>query len=98
MSIESTRNEDLPETSSATVRPAQAGLETKERSMRTKVYNSIVELLADGEWHPIDDLWKVTTEPADWLKILARDAHFEYEVSQAKIRLVSTPPTSSKTW
>jgi len=61
--------------------------------MRTKVYDSIVELLSDGEWHPTDELWKVTKEPADWLKILARDGHFEYDDFEGKIRLLSRPPT-----
>jgi len=64
--------------------------------MRTKVYDSIVELLSDGEWHPTDDLWRVTTEPADWLKILAGDSHFEYDDAEAKIRLLSTPARPSE--
>ena len=64
--------------------------------MRTKVYDSIVELLSDGKWHPTDDLWRVTTEPADWLKLLAHDHHFEVDASEAKIRLLSKPPTPAK--
>ena len=64
--------------------------------MRTKVYDSIVELLSDGEWHPTDDIWNVTTEPTDWVKILARDERFEYDASEAKIRLRSGPPNTSK--
>ena len=31
--------------------------------MRTKIYDSIVELLSEGEWHFTDELWKVSTEP-----------------------------------
>jgi len=64
--------------------------------MRTKVYDSIVELLSDGEWHPTDELWNVTKEPADWLKILAQDEHFEFDSSEGRIRLLSKPPTPAK--
>ena len=59
--------------------------------MRTKVYDAIVARLADGEWHSTDELWHVTSEPAEWVKILSRESNFEYDAEQARIRLLSPP-------
>jgi hypothetical protein len=64
--------------------------------MRTKIYNAIIELLSDGAWHPTDHLWRVTTEPVSWLKLLSRDPHFEYDASEAKIRLLSVPVAAAQ--
>src|SRR5262249_10451206 len=42
-----------------------------------------------------EELWAVTTRPAEWLTELSRDSHFEYDPSEAQIRLLSPPTKTS---
>jgi hypothetical protein len=54
---------------------------------RTSVYDSIVEWLADRDWHEIRDLERLTRFPDDWLKELRRDPAFDVDAQRGKIRL-----------
>ena len=64
--------------------------------MRTKVYDAIVTRLSDGEWHPTDELWNVTSEPAEWVRILSREPNFEYDAERARIRLITPEGGNTK--
>ncbi len=38
-------------------------------------YERIIELLGDGEWHPVDDLRLVTRYPDEWVRELRHEGH-----------------------
>jgi hypothetical protein len=55
--------------------------------MRTRVYNSIVQLLSDRRWHAATDLQHVTSYPTEWLRELEQDPRFDVDATSGKIRL-----------
>jgi hypothetical protein len=59
--------------------------------MRTKVYNSIVERMADLRWHDVRELEELTTQPEDLLRELKRDPRFDVDSNEGKIRLRAGP-------
>ena len=63
--------------------------------MRTRVYDSILELLSDGGWHWVADIWQVTKFPDHWARELAQDPRIEFDASRAMVRL--RPPAESAT-
>jgi len=57
--------------------------------VRTRVYNSIVDLLSDGKWHGIAEIGQVTTYVDDWVRVLEREPRFEFDAYRAMFRLRS---------
>jgi len=76
--------------------PNRAGENDREGLMRTNVYDAIAVRLSDGEWHPTDELWHVTSEPAEWVKILSREPNFEFDAEHGRIRMISPPRVPAK--
>ena len=55
--------------------------------MRTRVCTSILDLLSDGNWHWVADIWQVTKFPDHWARELSQDTRFEFDASRAMISL-----------
>ena len=55
--------------------------------MRTRIYNSIVDLLSDGSWHWLTEIGEVTAYPDRWVRLLAHDKTFEFDSTLTMIRL-----------
>ena len=45
-------------------------------------YQRVKDLLADGEWHDIEELKQVSSFPDRWLEELRHDGHFVMEDHQ----------------
>jgi hypothetical protein len=76
--------------------PAAGVATNRKEAMRTKTYDAIVVRLSDGKWHPIDELWDVTSDPAAWLKILSREPDFEFDPDNGRMRMLSSPRVGAK--
>ena len=55
--------------------------------MRTRVYDAIVALLSDRNWHWASEIGKVTAYHEEWLRELTKDPLFEFDGTNAMIRL-----------
>ena len=59
-----------------------------KRPKRHKVYDSIVERLADYGWHDVRELDELTRYPEHWLNELRRDPKFDVDGAKSRLRLV----------
>lgn len=53
---------------------------------RTKVYDSIVDWLADHRWHETRCLVRLTRFPEQWLAEIERDPAFEVDGGKVRLR------------
>ena len=59
-----------------------------QRKGRHKIYDAIVERLADHGWHDARELEELTHYPEHWLAELRRDPRFEVDTAKARLRLL----------
>jgi len=57
--------------------------------VRTRVYDSIVDLLSDGRWHWPAEIGHFTHYVDHWAKALEREPAIEFDATRAMIRLRS---------
>jgi hypothetical protein len=55
--------------------------------MRTRTFDAIVTLLADGEWHTPDELATETRYPERWIEELSRESLVEVEAQHGQVRV-----------
>jgi len=56
--------------------------------MRHRVYDSIVQLLADHGWHDVNELDELTSYRQHWLESLRRDPKFDVDDARGRLRLL----------
>lgn len=64
---------------------------------RHRTYDSIRDLLADGQWHDASELERVTTHPQEWLHELRHDPAIEMREEDERVLVRAAEPVLSGT-